>query len=141
MSSIVLSGDTSGTVTVAVPAVAGTNTVTIPAATGTVALTSDVIGVGQTWQNVGSSRALGTTYTNSTGKPIQLSVTINHPAGANSEISISVNSVVIGGLADTYGGNSPALKMALQHIIPAGATYAISIVLGSPTIASWFELR
>ena len=35
MSSIVLSGDTSGTVTVAVPAVAGTNTVTIPAVTGT----------------------------------------------------------------------------------------------------------
>lgn len=34
MSSIVLSGDTSGTVTVAVPAVAGTNTVTIPAKTG-----------------------------------------------------------------------------------------------------------
>ena len=35
MSSIVLSGDTSGTVTVSVPAVAGTNTVTIPAVTGT----------------------------------------------------------------------------------------------------------
>jgi len=36
MSSLVLSGDTSGTVTVSVPAVAGTNTVTIPAGTGTV---------------------------------------------------------------------------------------------------------
>ena len=35
MSSMVLSGDTSGTVTVTVPAVAGTNTVTIPAVTGT----------------------------------------------------------------------------------------------------------
>ena len=35
MSSLVLSGDTSGTVTVSVPAVAGTNTVTIPAVTGT----------------------------------------------------------------------------------------------------------
>jgi len=35
MSSMVLSGDTSGTVTVTVPAVAGTNTVTIPALTGT----------------------------------------------------------------------------------------------------------
>jgi len=34
MSSIVVSGDTSGAVTVAVPAVAGTNTVTIPAKTG-----------------------------------------------------------------------------------------------------------
>ena len=35
MSSVVISGDTSGTVTVTVPAVAGTNTVTIPAVTGT----------------------------------------------------------------------------------------------------------
>jgi hypothetical protein len=35
MSSIVISGDTSGAVTVAVPAVAGTNTVTIAAQTGT----------------------------------------------------------------------------------------------------------
>lgn len=35
MSSVVLSGDTSGTVTVTVPAVAGTNTVTIAAQTGT----------------------------------------------------------------------------------------------------------
>ena len=36
MSSVVISGDTSGTVSVTVPAVAGTNTATLPAATGTV---------------------------------------------------------------------------------------------------------
>jgi microcystin-dependent protein len=36
MSSVVISGDTSGTVTVTVPAVAGTNTITLPASTGTV---------------------------------------------------------------------------------------------------------
>lgn len=35
MSSVVISGDTSGAITVAVPAVAGTNTVTIAAQTGT----------------------------------------------------------------------------------------------------------
>ena len=34
MSSVVISGDTSGTVTVTVPAVAGTNTITLPAVTG-----------------------------------------------------------------------------------------------------------
>lgn len=34
MSSLVLTGDTSGTVTVAAPAVAGTNTITLPASTG-----------------------------------------------------------------------------------------------------------
>ena len=38
MSSVVISGDTSGAITVAAPAVAGTNTITLPANTGTVAL-------------------------------------------------------------------------------------------------------
>jgi hypothetical protein len=38
MSSIVLSGDTSGQVSLTVPAVAGSNTVTIPAGTGTAAV-------------------------------------------------------------------------------------------------------
>ena len=38
MASITLVGDTSGTVTLTVPAVAGTNTVTVPAGTGTVAV-------------------------------------------------------------------------------------------------------
>jgi len=42
MSSIVLSGDTSGSVTVSVPAVSGSNTVTIPATTGTVMVSSNM---------------------------------------------------------------------------------------------------
>ena len=36
MSSVVISGDTSGTITVAAPAVAGTTTLTLPATTGSV---------------------------------------------------------------------------------------------------------
>jgi len=36
MSSVIISGDTSGSVTLSVPAVSGTNTATLPAATGTV---------------------------------------------------------------------------------------------------------
>ena len=38
MSSVVLAGSSSGTLTIAAPAVAGTNTLTLPAETGTVAL-------------------------------------------------------------------------------------------------------
>jgi hypothetical protein len=38
MSSIVVSGDTSGSITLAVPAVAGTNTITLPNATGTLGM-------------------------------------------------------------------------------------------------------
>ena len=38
MSSIVFTGDTSGTITVSAPAEAGTRTITLPAATGTAVL-------------------------------------------------------------------------------------------------------
>jgi hypothetical protein len=41
MADIVLTGDTSGAITVAAPAVAGTNTLTLPASTGTVITTGD----------------------------------------------------------------------------------------------------
>jgi hypothetical protein len=41
MSSVVLAGDTSGSVTLASPAVAGTTVVTLPAVSGTVALAAD----------------------------------------------------------------------------------------------------
>ena len=39
MSSVVISGDTSGAITLSAPAVAGTNTITLPASTGTVLTT------------------------------------------------------------------------------------------------------
>jgi hypothetical protein len=42
MSSVVISGDTSGTITLAAPAVAGTNTATLPAATGTVMVSGNM---------------------------------------------------------------------------------------------------
>jgi hypothetical protein len=47
MSSVVISGDTSGAITLSAPAVAGTNTITLPASTGTVALTAAPTFTGQ----------------------------------------------------------------------------------------------
>jgi hypothetical protein len=44
MSSIVIQGDTSGSITVEAPSVAGTNTLTLPAITGTLATTADISG-------------------------------------------------------------------------------------------------
>jgi len=43
MSSVVISGDTSGAITLAAPAVAGTNTITLPASTGTVVVGSTAV--------------------------------------------------------------------------------------------------
>ena len=81
MSSIVISGDTSGAITLAVPAVAGTNTITVPAATGTMMLntTSGSIVQVQSTQVVGGSSASSPTTYQSTG----LAVTITPKAIGN----------------------------------------------------------
>jgi hypothetical protein len=47
MSSVVISGDTSGAITLSAPAIAGTNTLTLPANTGTVITTASSGGVSQ----------------------------------------------------------------------------------------------
>jgi len=45
LSSVILTGDTSGTLTVSAPLVAGSNTVTLPAATGTISLLAQATSV------------------------------------------------------------------------------------------------
>ena len=56
MSSLILTGDTSGTITLAAPAVAGTHTLTMPVATGT-AILEDASGVLQMNSGYGSNAA------------------------------------------------------------------------------------
>lgn len=64
MSSVVLSGDTSGAITVAAPAVAGTNTLTLPAQTATLITDSSAalnIGSGQIYKDASGNVGIGTT--------------------------------------------------------------------------------
>jgi hypothetical protein len=62
MSSVVISGDTSGAITLSAPAVAGTNTLTLPANTGTVITTASTFaGTGPAFSAYQSSaQAIGT---------------------------------------------------------------------------------
>lgn len=89
------------------------------------------LGVGQTWQDVKASRAIGTTYTNSTGKPIEVAITTTQ----TSSPTIVVNGISILTNADNVGG----VIVGLSCIIPNGATYSLSNAGG--TITYWFELR
>jgi len=132
--SINLNGSTSGTATVAASAVAGTPTITLPATTGTVALTSQVIGVSQTWQ--APTRAIGTTYTNSTGKPIMVAIT------ASCNTAGTVQGLVIAG-ATVYvaATNSAGGYFGFTIIVPDGATYVTVTNTGTLTLVSWSELR
>ena len=104
---------------------------------------SQSIGIGQTWTNMLSPsvlRAIGTTYTNSTGRPIQVSITIQFPAGFNSVVTFTVGGVVVASLGDN-AASGPALLLPIQLIIPASTTYVVTATVGSPTLSSWAELR
>ena len=89
------------------------------------------IGWGQTWTNVTSSRALSTTYTNSTGKPIQIAVGLN--GGAPDAFSYQV--IIDGNTVISTGSDH---GMTLTFIIPSGSTYRIQ---SSDSLGSWWELR
>ena len=98
------------------------------------------LGYGQTWQNVKASRAVGTVYTNSTGKPIVLLVTASTSANDRMNgINIHVNGIVIA-TSMTYGNGA---KAPVSAVIPHGSTYKIDYPSGtvSPFIHQWFELR
>lgn len=87
------------------------------------------LGYGQTWQNVTGSRVSGTTYYNTTGKPITVDFQ-NHATVTTQTLTIN-GSVVQTNV--NVSGNSGVLKA----VIPPGASYSIS----STGITAWFELR
>lgn len=96
-------------------------------------------GFGQTWQNVLGSRAFGTTYYNTTGKPISVFVT---PIGSGTTLQIfaSINgatAILIGVSVNTSGS---AVTMGRVEV-PVGASYAITQTGGTGSLSYWSELR
>jgi hypothetical protein len=95
------------------------------------------LGLSQTWQDVTASRASGTTYTNSTGKPIQVNVAGTCSNGS-AILYLTISGVAISGGQVTNIANQTAQVGA---IIPPGATYVLSVSVGTVTPTYWSELR
>ena len=96
------------------------------------------IGVGQTWQDVTVSRVVGTTYTNTSGKPIFVQIYCLM-AVANVNWGITVDGARRSGQrTDAWSANS---RNTVQAIIPNGSTYSVSATIGSITLDTWHELR
>ena len=106
----------------------------ITAANAATVSQSTDIGVGQTWQNVTASRSSGVTYTNSTGKPIQLSIIIKDSTVV-SPLSFFINGVQIINIADFIVNQ----HFSIDKIVPNGATYMLNA--GNNPILTWAELR
>jgi hypothetical protein len=104
------------------------------------AISAQSAGYGQTWQNVKASRSAGTTYTNTTGKPIAISISVFPNGISASSSSLSINGISIGAVGINTGGYNLGYYGTLSGIIPSGATY--SFTLGNATsLDYWVELR
>jgi len=92
------------------------------------------VGVNQTWQNVTSSRAIGTTYTNSTGRSIMVAVNIQY-TGVTGSFGFVINgtNIISGSGNVTYKSDE-----SVTLIIPPTNTYAITGT--SISIDTWWEL-
>jgi len=94
------------------------------------------LGYGQTWQDLLSTRAFNITYTNSTNKPIQVSVRCRYGDSENGYFI--VGSVEVGGFGWT--AQPQADTETISIIVPVGETYKIE-TSGSPFPDKWAELR
>lgn len=126
----------------------GTN-VTSPGPSGNV-LTSDgtnwtsstgVVGVSQSYTAYTSpTRVAGTTYTNTTSKPIFVIVSFGMNFTGTPTCTITVGGVVIHngtmGSATTGGINIP---YSVSFIVPVGVSYLVTVG-GITTVKSWAEL-
>lgn len=97
-------------------------------------LRGQVFGPGQTLQDVTASRAFGTNYVNSTGKPIFLFV-YSESTTAQGYNSIFINSQIVS------MGTFPAAQASnvSQAMVPPGATYMATGA--STTLRKWQEYR
>lgn len=92
---------------------------------------------GATWQNVTASRALATTYTNTTGSCIAVSVTCI-PSTAGQFFSATLASGV--DTANTGAGQG-STRMSIFFIVAPGGTYNVTLSSGTVTSTTFVELR
>lgn len=99
------------------------------------------VGVSQTWSL--PTRVAATTYTNSTGRPIVVAISLfyNGQNGGGSA-TVTVDSVVI---QQSQGNNVSGASSAPVHtfIVPNGSTYLLTTTNGgggAPSISRWAEL-
>jgi len=97
---------------------------------------SKVLGINQTWQNVTASRALSTTYTNTTGRPIMV-VQVSEYFASQDLVDVFVNGVKIMSVDQGVG---PGWLGPVSFVVPVDASYRIEKNI-SPNIVSWVELR
>jgi hypothetical protein len=124
----VLLGNGTSAVQVVAPSTSG-NVLTSNGSTWTSAApTGSGLGIGQTYQDVTGSRTSGTSYTNSTSKPILVYV----GAGSGSIVPV-IGGVTLPSTASANGNT----QITTSFVVPPSTTYSVT----ASGLASWIELR
>ena len=106
--------------------------------TGAVTVTS--IGVGQSWQNVTGSRSSGTSYTNSTGKPILVNA-FSSRTDSGFQLTAVCDGVTVGYQGGGGGGDARRTGF-VSFIVPNGSSYTVTYSGGADgSTLQWAELR
>ena len=92
-------------------------------------------GFGQSWVDVTSVRAINTTYTNTTGKPVQVSV-ITRDTGYVHNLNFFVNVDDVISIPDLAGSGAGFLQLTIT--VPPTHTYRLET---ANLLHSWWELR
>ena len=135
MSSVVISGDTSGAITLSAPAVAGTNTITLPASTGTV-LTTGSPQSGGVLQVVQGSTTTRVQISTSTYTDTNLTVSIT-PKFATSKILVLVSQNI-----GSYCGDNAGVSGGLRIVRDSTTVFtSASVINARAGLGSASELR
>ena len=100
-------------------------------------LNDQAFGVGQTWQDVSGSRSKDVTYTNTTGKPINVAVIAGY-FDQDGGLQALVGGVTVGELYGEAPGGNGYWKGTLNFTVPHSSTYRIE---GGSGVLRWVELR
>lgn len=99
------------------------------------ALDRRTLGRGQAWQDLTASRTIGTIYTNTTGRPIYVSVVAYESGTTN--WSLEVDGVQLGEVGAWESGSG-----TFSGVVPNGSTYRVYRTSGTGgEIRNWAELR
>jgi hypothetical protein len=100
--------------------------------TGTATNATNILGNSQSYQNVTGSRSSGTTYTNSTGKPIWVWYSATSATGG------AVTTAYVDSNLACYTSMDLYPRAFAGFVVPIGSTYSINC---GGNLAYWLELR
>lgn len=100
--------------------------------------TNQSIGIGQAWQDVLTQRQLNITYTNTTGRPIMVSITGDSNSVTANRVALYVGDVRVARFENVNG-----LATQLCAIVPDKKTYQLKSEINASIISimDWVELR